>query len=186
MTFRFKWVIPLCFILNSSFCQNLAYPIYKAKDQLSPQFISAICTAARTKQKTANSFVTELEVLISEAAGIKYKSEELPEISFKWFTKYGSQCHCPSDENFEEGNILRQVVQADFRGFANIIGPNNRLSLNLEMKDAKDGLTLLEYVNKKRIDIEKSHNDKRFEFQQDEEWRNIMFFYFLFSEYSIN
>ncbi|MTI38738.1 hypothetical protein [Fulvivirga lutimaris] len=186
MMFRFKWVVLLCFVFSISYSQDTDYPIYKTTNQLSPQFINALCQAARTKQKVDNSFTSQLEVLISEAAGINYKSEELPETSFKWFTKYGDQCHCPSDENFEEGNILRQVVQANFREFANIIGPNNRLSLNLEMKDAKDGLTLLEYVNKCRIDIEKSHNDKRFEFQQDEEWRNIMFFYFLFSEYSIN
>ena len=81
---------------------------------------------------------------------------------------------------------MRLVVQSNFRDFANIIGPNNRLSLNLELKDVNDQMTLLEYVNKRRIDIEKSYNDKRFEFQQDDEWRNIMFFYFLFSEYSIN
>ena len=186
MILRFKWAFLICFLANGSFSQNIDYPIYNTKGQLSSQFINAICQAARSKQKISNSFVTELEVLISEAAGINHKSEELPEVSFKWFTKYGKQCHCAADKNFEEGNVLRQVVQADFREFANIIGPNNRLSLNLDLKDEKDGLTILEYVNKRRIDIEKSHSDKRFEFQQDDAWRNIMFFYFLFSEYSIN
>ncbi len=186
MIFHFKCSILFLFSINIGFGQNVNYPIYNSKNQLSEQFINSLCKAARTKETINTTSTSLLEVLISEAVGIDYKKEELPEVSFKWFTKYGDQCFCPTFEEFEGGNLLRLVVQSNFRDFANIIGPNNRLPLNLELKDVNDQMTLLEYVNKRRIDIEKSYDDKRFEFQQDEEWRNIMFFYFLFSEYSIN
>ncbi|MEM6525053.1 MAG: hypothetical protein AAF693_14720 [Bacteroidota bacterium] len=80
-------------------------------------------------------------------------------------------------------NFLRLVVISNFRAFANIIGPKNRLPLDFDLVDPVDSLNIYDFVNNRRIEIEARYDDKRFEFQQDEEWRNLMFFYFLFSEF---
>ncbi|MTI28356.1 hypothetical protein [Fulvivirga kasyanovii] len=161
------------------------YTVTSGDSTLSKKFIKALCEAARTKSGAERpGLPSDLEALIVLAAGTGYNDADQPQKSLKWHEKYGSSCYCPASKNFPEGSILRQVVHANFREFANIVGPNNRLTLDLLQTDA-DGLNIFEYINKRRMEIEASHNDKRFEFQQDEQWKDVMFFYFLFSEYRV-
>ena len=176
-------IIFLCFSANIGLGQ---LKIYTSENTLSLQFINEICNAARNKEGEGKLGASQLEKLISEAAGTFYTDSLQPILSFKWHKKYASQCICEKTEEYERGDILRQIVQSNFRKFANLVGPNNRLALDISFKDPVDSLTIREYVNQKRIALERKHHDRRFEFQQDEEWRNIMFFYFIFSEFSIN
>ncbi|MEQ8925030.1 MAG: hypothetical protein RLO81_04410 [Fulvivirga sp.] len=171
-------------MFSNLYAQELT--IYETEGTLSEDFITALCHYSRNPPADSESAPTPLERLILRATGTEFKSEDQPIKSLAWHKKFAEQCYCTETVEFEQGDFLRQVVQSNFREFANIIGPNNRLSLYLEFKDPNDGMNILEYVNHKRIAIEKRYDDKRFEFQQDEEWRNIMFFYFLFSEFSIN
>lgn len=162
------------------------YIIQSGDSTLSKKYVAALCIAARTKAGAERpGLPSDLEALIVLAAGTGYMDADQPAKSLKWHRKFGQQCYCNATENYPEGSILRQVVHSNFREFANIVGPNNRLSLDLQQTDP-DGLNIFEYINKQRIDIEASYDNKRFEFQQDEKWRNIMFFYFLFSEYRVN
>lgn len=183
-----KQVLFLCSLLFLTLSAHgqLEINIYDAKGKLTNEFINELCIAAREHTGNEDAGPSKLEELINYAAGAIYNEKDQPLLSYKWHTKYGVQCYCEGTTKFKKGDIIRQVVQSNYREFANIIGPNNRLSLNLELIDPNDSLTVLEYVNQERKRLEKEHNDKRFEFQQDEEWRNIMFFYFLFSEFSIN
>ncbi len=160
--------------------------IYTKNNKLTTAFVAKLCAAARYKIGVEKIGPTDLESDIIFAAGTIYGAEDQAELSFKWHTKYGSQCQCPANGEFEAGDILRQVVNSNFREFANIIGPKNRLPLDLSLKDPVDGMTILEYINNQRVLLEKKHDNDRSKFQEDIKWRNIMFFYFLFSEYSIN
>ncbi|QSE96933.1 hypothetical protein [Fulvivirga lutea] len=181
-----KLLIILLFsiVVSATYAQEVT--IYTPENNLTDQFVASLCDAARNPPPSDQLAPSKLELLIIQAAGTEFQAEDQAAKSLEWHKKYAEQCYCSQTEKFEKGGILRQVVQSNFREFANIVGPNNRLSLYLEFKDPHDGMTILEYINNKRISIEKAHDDKRFEFQQDEEWRNIMFFYFLFSEFSIN
>lgn len=160
--------------------------VYTEGDKLTAAFVAKLCSAARYQLGVENIGPTELENDILFAAGTTYGAEDVAELSLKWHTKYGNQCQCPANDDFEAGDILRQMVNSNFREFANIIGPKNRLPLNLALKDPVDGMTILEYINNQRVLLEKKYNNDRSKFQEDLKWRNIMFFYFLFSEYSIN
>ncbi len=159
--------------------------IYNKDSSLTKEFVTELCIAARNKTRTKKGH-SYLEQLINRAIHTFQQDSTQQISSLKWHKKFASQCCCEKTKTFEEGDFIRQVVQSNFREFANIIGPNNRLSLHLSSKDPRDGFNIFEYVNSKRISLEEKHKNKRFEFQQDEEWRNIMFFYFLFSEFSIN
>jgi len=120
------------------------------------------------------------------AAGTELE-DSLKAIKVKqWHSQYGMQCQCKEKDGFPKGDFLRQVVHSNFKSFANRVGPKNDLSLDLSLKSPIDSLTIYEYVNKERKRLEAKHNDQRFEFQKDEDWRKIMFFYFLFSEFSVN
>lgn len=186
-----RWGIVVLFIsiIQTGYSQQVTniYVAQNGDSTLSPAFVKALCEAARTKAGEGNVGVpTVLESLIISAADTEYMHKEQPGKSLRWHRKYGSQCYCEATDRYSAGSFLRQVVHSNFREFANIVGPNNRLSLDLTIPDPNDHLTIMEYINKTRIDLEASHQDKRFEFQQDERWRNIMFFYFLFSEYQVN
>lgn len=161
------------------------YTIKSGDSTLTEKFVEALCHAARTKSGAERpGLPSDLEALIVLAAGTGYMDNDQPQKSLRWHQKFGKECYCTATEEFPAGSILRQVVHADFREFANIVGPNNRLTLDLWQTDP-DGLNIFEYINKQRISMEARYDDKRFEFQQDEKWRNIMFFYFLFSEYRV-
>lgn len=174
-------------IISAQISTSDIYQVKNGDSTLAPAFVKALCKAAREKTGANNpGFPSTLESLIIIASGTGYLDSDQPQKSFRWHSKLGRQCQCEATEGFPAGDFLRQMVHSNYRDFANIVGPNNRLSLDLSLKDPNDGLTIFEYINKTRIDIEASHDDKRFEFQQDETWRNIMFFYFLFSEYRVN
>lgn len=155
--------------------------------KLSAKFVDALCDAARKARESDNSFApSELEALIIMAASTGMDDSLKADKVKRWHARYGRQCQCEASKNFPKGSFLRQVVHSNYRSFANKVGPRNELPLNLSLKGPHDDLTIYEYINQERIRLEAKHHDKRFEFQQDEDWRNIMFFYFLFSEYSIN
>ncbi len=151
---------------------------------LTTAFVKKLCRATREHIRLDNGQM-EVEKLILEAVGIKLGDTLQSQKSFKWHQRFGNQCHCEKNKHFPEGNFLRQMVWSNYRQFANIIGSHNRLPLDLNLKDSQDGRTIYEFINSLRLELEAKHDDRRFEFQQDEEWRNVMFFYFLFSEYSI-
>lgn len=153
---------------------------------LSQKFINEICSAARNKTG-ADDLVTAtyLEQLIVMAAGTSLDDSLKATKAKRWHSKYGPYCQCKATEKYPEGDFLRQVAHSNFRSFANKVGPKNDLSLDLSLKSPLDGLTIYEYINKERIRLEAKHHDRRFEFQQDEEWKDMMFFYFLFSEFGI-
>ncbi|ELR73617.1 hypothetical protein C900_02702 [Fulvivirga imtechensis AK7] len=174
-------------IVKAQISTSGIYKIKNGDSTLAPTFIKALCKAAREKTGADNPGTpSTLESLVIMAAGTGYLDEDQPEKSMRWHSKFGSQCQCEATEEFPAGDFLRQVVHSNYRDFANLVGPNNRLSLDLSLKGPNDDLTIFDYINQIRIDIEASHDNRRFEFQQDEAWRNIMFFYFLFSEYRVN
>lgn len=170
---------------NSSSGQLQNIIIYQKDSTLTSEFIRELCEAARTKAGEGKA-PSYLEQLINKAAGTYYKDSNQHTLSLKWHKKYAVECMCEEKKKFERGDFIRQTVQSNFREFANIIGPNNRLALDLSFRDPIDSLNVFDYVNAKRIALEEKHKNQRFEFQQDKKWRNIMFFYFLFSEFSIN
>ncbi|MEL7001870.1 MAG: hypothetical protein AAFN93_03950 [Bacteroidota bacterium] len=182
--------------LMLSFGLNLGYGQVEEKNvyivqgndsSLSRMFIQELCQAARTKSGwDANFSRSDLETLILMAAGTDLQDSLKATKTKKWHSKFGRQCQCGEQLEFPKGDFLRQVVHSNFRAFANRVGPNNDLALDLTQKSPVDNLTIYQYVNKERKRLEAKHHDLRFEFQQDEEWRNIMFFYFLFAEFSIN
>lgn len=178
----------LLLIINYSTCglsQDNGIQVYK-NEQLSQEFIQEVCRAASDPTLRPSTGPSYLEKLINRAAGTSYKDSLQPEFVRKWHAKYAKGLTCPATDFFSGGDFLRLVVTTNFREFANLVGPTNRLPLDLSFVDPKDSLTIFEFVNQKRIHLEEKHHGKRFEFQQDEEWKNIMFFYFLFSEYNIN
>ncbi len=173
------------FITQLSYAQNI-YTVEQGDSTLSPSFVTTICAAARNHMETEPGKPHLLEQLILNAAEADFNQESTSSKTYSWHSKYGKEIFCPATGTYPAGNFLRQVVYSDFRDFANIIGPKNRLALNLLQQDPYDSLNMFDFVDERRLEIEASHKNKRFEFQQDETWRNIMFFYFLFSEYKIN
>lgn len=184
----------MCILLflgvSKGFAQIDESDIYlvRANDStLSKKFIQEICKAARTRSgdNNTNGF-SDLEALIIMAANTGPTDSTKAAKAKKWHTRFGKYCQCDAHENFPKGDFLRQVVHSNYRSFANKVGPYNELSLDLNLRSPIDDLTIYEYINQERIRLEAKHDNRRFEFQQDEEWRNTMFFYFLFAEYSVN
>ena len=145
---------------------------------LTAQFVKALCQSVITRAKYKGKF--ELENLI-----VKASANESPNSLkiVKWHGKYGNECICPATKDFEQMNFLRLIVLSNFRDFANLIGPRNRVPLDFNLQDSSDSLNIYDFVNTLRKSIEFSYDNKRFEFQQDDQWKNVMFFYFLFSEF---
>jgi len=162
------------------------YIVENGDSVLTKKFITEACEAARYPLDPLPGKPFLLEQLILKASNSTFKSDSTPVKTNRWFKHHGQQCHCEADEKYPAGNLLRQVVLSDYREFANIIGPNKRLALDLYVKDKADGLNIFQFVDKKLQLIEGSHDNDREAFQKDEKWKNIMFFYFLFSEYKIN
>jgi len=185
MSSTFLYCALFTFVAHLSTAQNI-YTVQKGDSALTMSFIESACAAARKHIETEPGKPFLLEQLILNASGASFKKENTASKTFTWHSKYGAQIQCTATNDYPAGNFLRQIVYSGFRDFANIVGPKNRLSLNLHQKDPYDSLSLFEFVDEHRIEIENRHKNNRFEFQQDEEWRNIMFFYFLFSEYKIN
>lgn len=144
---------------------------------LTEGFIKSICQAIESQEFSDGKYVLE-NLIQSASSGFGPDSTK----TRLWHSRFGNQCLCPNKEGVYS-NFLRMVVLTNFRGFANHIGPKNRTSLDFELKDPSDSLNIYDFVNSLRKKIEAEHEDKRFEFQQDERWRNLMFFYFLFSEF---
>ncbi|MTI20117.1 hypothetical protein E1176_03720 [Fulvivirga sp. RKSG066] len=153
---------------------------------ISPQFIKTLCHTVRYDHEMKPGSPLPTEKLILVASGAHYKREETPEISKRWHNQHGAEIYCEVDENYPAGDFLRQIILSNNRDFANIVGPKNRLSLDLEVKDPRDQLNIYEFIDQQLAIVEDRYDNDRAQFQQDEGWRNMMFFYFLFSEYKIN
>lgn len=162
------------------------YIIKSGDSTLSPQFVAALCKAARLETLDDEFPPGPLEEIIIRAAGTAYMDPDQPVKSLQWHKRFGKECYCEAKGKYPAGDILRQVVYSNYRKFADIVGPRKRLPLDLNLRDPNDNLTIYEYIDEKRMKLEAKHDNKRFEFQKDEEWRNIMFFFFIFSEYRVN
>jgi len=177
---------PLIFVLQATQAQAQIYTVITGDSILSAPFVTKICHAARYHEEKEAGGPEKLEQLILEASNADFNGKNTPRKTFKWYNKFGNQAYCKADDTYPAGNFIRQAILSNYRDFANIIGPKNRLTLNLKLKDSHDNLNVFEFVDKRIAQLEEKHDNRRFEFQQDEEWQNMMFFYFLFSEYKIN
>ena len=160
------------------------YDINGTDTVLKKDFIEKICQAARNKTGE-EQYHTELEKLVSTAALTSPGAPEQQQNVAEWWKNYGISCQCPATKKFPEGNFLRQTFHSDFRLFSNIVGPEGRLSIDLDLLDPSDGLTLLEYINRYREKIEEKYDHNRKKFQKDKEWQAFIFFFMLYSEYRI-
>ncbi len=151
---------------------------------VNPTFVEELCRAAREKTDEEH-YHTTLEKLISEVSGTSIEDPDQKEKIRKWWEHFGMKCICEKQGNFPEGNFLRQAFHSDFRLFVNIIGEPNRLALDMNLRDPYDSLTLLEYVDKVRIEIESSFKNNRKRFQKDPEWKAFIFYYMLLSEFKV-
>lgn len=186
-----KWtktlVLPsLIFVLQATQAHGQIYTIKNGDSILSAAFVTQLCHAARYPKETKTGGPEKLEQLILSASNADFNEENTPSKTFRWHNQFGNQAYCKADDTYPPGNFIRQAILSNYRDFANIIGPKNRLTLNLKLKDPHDHLNIFEFVDKRIAQLEEKHDNRRFEFQQDKEWQNMMFFYFLFSEYKIN
>lgn len=158
--------------------------VYQSDSSLTQDFIEEVCSAARNKTGSGDpNNASELEKLLNKAAGTEFKAPGQTNKLGAWWKEYAHQIHCRKEKGFPEGGLLRQIVFADFRSFANHIGPNGRLALDLELKDPVDSLTILEFVTKEREKIESEY--PREEFQKNNTWKKLIFYYMLFTEYKV-
>ena len=134
----------------------------------------------------AGGNITYLEQLINEAAGTHRGDSLQSQKTLSWDRRHIHALYCAAEGRHEAGDLIRQAIKSDFREFANIIGPNRHLTLDLFAPDPHDSLNSFEYIDARRQLYEARHNNDRAKFQQDEDWRKIMFYYFLFSEYKVN
>lgn len=190
MVWSILCVLLMFFSANDSYSQINDAEIYNYNNStkiLSQKFINALCKAARNQKNIDDPLApSELEALIVMAAETGTDDSLKSKKVRNWHSKYGNSCQCPATKKYPAGDFLRQVVHSNNRSFANRVGPNNDLPMDLTLQSPADGLTIYEYINKERIRLEAKHHDLRYEFQKDQDWRDLMFFYFLFSEYGIN
>ena len=160
--------------------------IYNADSSLSREFLDEICQAvqARTDIDVSDQ-PTKFESLISIAAGTYYKSFEQPLKIKNWWLKYKNQCNCEEYKRFEAGHLLEQLIAADFRNAANLIGPNGRLDLALEVPYSGNVTTVLQYSRMQIDIIEEKYNYQRIKFQKNKNWKRLMFYLMLFTEYQV-
>ena len=163
---------------------NEMYQVYKGDTIMRDDFVLRICEAAR-KKTGQERYHSDLEKLISSAAFTAPGEDDQQLKVARWWKEFGIQCYCPRKRKFPGGNFMRQVFHADFRLFANIIGPGDRLTLDIDLPDPSDGLTLFEYINQQRIAREDHFDNNRGKFQKDKQWQSFIFFFMLFSEYKI-
>ncbi len=182
-------LLPAIFLLPFSLLaqQSDIYIIENGDSSLNETFVAQLCEAARTHANSDDPNVpSDFERLLNAGAGTEFKAEGQKEKVFNWWTRFGSDCHCEKQKRkFPAGNVLRQVVHSDFRAIVNYLGPHGRLSLNLQMPDSEDGLNILQWVTQQRDVVQEKYNNERLRFQKDKNWRRIIFYYMLFTEYQV-
>lgn len=185
-----RWILSLFLIIALSPVNAQVNSIYqvnqKGDSSLTPYYIDNVCQAVRSHEESEKLAISRLEELILTAAGTSRIDSNSSSKTLRWHKKFGSQLICDSTKNYPNGSFLEQMVLSNFREFANLIGPNNHLTLETHIEKPDHPDNLFNFVDSLRLELEARHDNRRFEFQQDEAWRNIMFFYFLFSEYKIN
>jgi len=160
--------------------------IYNADSSLSRGFLDEICSAVRSRADIdLPGQPTKFESLISMAAGTGYKSTEQPVKIKNWWLKYKNQCNCGENKKIDAGHLLEQLIAADFRNAANLIGPNGRLDLALEVPYSGNGTTVLQYSRIQLDIIEEKYNHERIRFQKNKNWKRLMFYFMLFTEYQV-
>jgi hypothetical protein len=169
-------------IFITGYPQQLA--IYSREDSsLSSQFINAICNATADKKGVENE-PSSLEQLINFAAGTSYKDSSQSKLVYVWWNNHYSDLYCPVGRR-DSSHLTRIIVENDLREIANHLGPNGRLSLNLELKDATDSLTLLEFVKQERKSRARKFDFETLRFQKDKRWKNYTFYMMLFTNYEV-
>ena len=160
--------------------------IYSANDStLTSEFVQKLCLAVVNKSGAENtSGPTDFENLTIEAAGTFYKSENQPQKVFQWWQGHYSELYCRVKRK-KTVHISRLIVESDFREIANQIGPHGRLSIDLEIKDDKDSLTLLEFVKLQRESRTRKFNYETLKFQKDEKWKSYTYYMMLLTHYEV-
>jgi len=162
------------------------YRIVNGDSLLTEEFVKQLCLSLREKSESMPGYPSYFEQLLNLAAGAHYRFQTQRARVLDWWKTFTNQCVCQRQGNkFPEGGLLKQLVHADFRDLANIIGPNGRLTLDLEMPDPVDGLDILSYVKKTRSEREARFDNNRKRFQNDETWKTMSFFLMLFTEYDV-
>ncbi|MDX1629283.1 MAG: hypothetical protein R3345_11325 [Fulvivirga sp.] len=175
----------LCYIVVFPLNAQSIYKINDGDTVLAKSFINELCAAARNQQENKTG-PTKFEKLILQAANTHRKAPLSGTKTQKWHSQYADQIYCEANDNYPAGGLARQLIYSNNRSLANLIGPKNRLALDLTHKDPQDSLNVFQFIDRELARLEARHDNRRFEFQQDKDWRNMMFFYFLFSEYRIN
>jgi len=153
---------------------------------LTDEFVKQLCLSLREKPESRPGYPSYFEQLLNLAAGAHYRFPTQRAQVSGWWKRFSHQCVCQKQRNkFPEGGLLKQIVHADFRDLANIIGPNGRLTLDLEIPDPVDGLDILSYVKRARNEREAYFENNRKRFQNDETWKTMTFFLMLFTEYDV-
>ena len=183
---KYSLLISILLCTLTGWSQSGAIKVYRYTRNdtlLTRDFVDKLCEAARTKSGSRDpDRPSDLEKLINIAAGTSFKAGDQSVRVAMWWGKYFSDCRCERNYDFPEGDILRQIVHSDFRDFANLVVPKGRLALNLSLTDPMDNRTIYQYVNALRENIEKSYDHHPPSFQNDLNWKKVMFFQFLFSE----
>lgn len=162
------------------------FRIVNGDSLLTDEFVKQLCLSLREKLESMPGYPSYFEQLLNLAAGAHYKFPNQRARVLEWWKRFSHQCVCQRQRNkFPEGGLLKQIVHADFRDLANIIGPNGRLTLDLERPDPVDGLNILSYVRKARSEREAHFENNRKRFQNDETWKTMSFFFMLFTEYDV-
>lgn len=189
-------LLGISFVLVNSLIASLAvgqtspiqhiYHIENGDTVLQQSFVYSLCNAARTKEGEGKPNTPSLlEQLVIEAAGASFRTEDQGEKVYMWWSKFYKDCHCEADGTFPSGNLMHQVIHSGFREFGNEMGPERRLSIDMSLTYPPQNMNLLDYVVEELSKIEKKHNDELLKYQKDEEWKKIIFFFFLFSQFGI-
>ena len=135
--------------------------VYQADSSLSNEFVTALCDASRHRTMVAGGNITYLEQLINEAAGTHRGDSLQSQKTLSWHKRHIHALYCAAEGRHEAGDLIRQAIKSDFREFANIIGPNRHLTLDLFAPDPHDSLNSFEYIDTRRQLYEARHNNDR-------------------------
>ena len=189
---KLAWIIVLISICFRSVAQDgdveylKPYRIVNGDSLLADEFVRQLCLSLQEKSGSMASYPSYFEQLLNLAAGAHYRFPTQRAKVLAWWKRFSNQCVCQRQRNkFPEGGLLKQIVHADFRDLANIIGPNGRLTLDLEITDPVDGLDILSYVIKVKDEREAHFENNRKRFQNDGTWKTMIFFMMLFTEYDV-
>lgn len=171
----------MCLLLSSA--SNAQQKLYNSDSTLSRELLASLCDAA-SKSYNQDSEPLELERLISLAAGTSYLASDQGEKIYDWWTAHYGELYCRTKKR-DSIHLGRLIIENDIREISNQLGPNGRLSINVEIKDLSDSLTLREYAKREREKIQERYNNETLKFQANKRWKNYTFYMLLFTEYEV-